>query len=99
MSLLRCSPRALLREADVRWQRLQRLSAGRSRTPIAINSFDDDAAGDAVAGVGRNMQVGHVAGMLAFGGFHAVLLAGRVEMAARTGERRLALADGVDVEG
>jgi hypothetical protein len=44
------------------------------------------------------VRVGHVAGVRAFGGFHTVLLGGRVEVPARTGEGRLALADGMDVE-
>lgn len=43
-------------------------------------------------------QVGHVAGMGAFGRLHPVLLGGRVEVPARAGEGRFAFADGVDME-
>jgi cyclohexyl-isocyanide hydratase len=48
---------------------------------------------------GRRMDVGHVAGVMALRHHDAVLLAGRVEVAAGRGERRLAFADRVDVKG
>ncbi len=47
----------------------------------------------------RHDEVRHVAGVVAVGGVQTVLLLRRVEVRTGRGEGRLALADGVDVEG
>ena len=49
--------------------------------------------------VGRNAQIPHVAGVVAFPVPQAVLLLLRIEVRTRGSERRLAFADGVDVKG
>jgi hypothetical protein len=71
----------------------QRIGLALDQRDHRIGDLDDKFA------VRRNVQVGHVAGMGALLGFHAVLVVAGIEMRSCAGERRLALADCVDMEG
>jgi SsrA-binding protein len=57
-----------------------------------VEHFDDQVAAL------RDVQIGHVTGVLAFRRHHAVLFVARIEVSARRSEWRLALADRMDVK-
>jgi hypothetical protein len=70
----------------------QRVRLARLERDLAVEDLDREIA------VLRHMQVGHVAGV-ALARHHAVMGVARIEMAPGGFERRLAFADGVNMEG